>query len=143
MRKMALCICEHKGTDQQQCNSAADQSLCYCNVVQSLYFLNQEFKPLEISVPVQPGLCQTWLKSPKIYILTCSSNCYTHIIGIQAFQMANPSPTLALGRTWRKWWKPIRREPQIYRVLVQHKQMRASITWLHVKPQKTSNMFYF
>ena len=49
---MALCICEHKGTDQQQCNStayrAADQSLCYCNIVQSLYFLNQEFKPLVI-----------------------------------------------------------------------------------------------
>ena len=46
MRKPAFCMCENKGEDQLCGIIAADQPLCFCYIVQSLYFLN--FKHLAI-----------------------------------------------------------------------------------------------
>ena len=48
MRNPAFCICENKGADQLHSNNAADQRLCFCYIVQFLYFLKQIFKPLAI-----------------------------------------------------------------------------------------------
>ena len=39
MRKPAFCICK-----KQRCRSAADQCLCLCYIVKSLYFLNLIFQ---------------------------------------------------------------------------------------------------
>ena len=49
----AFCICENKGTDQLRGNHAADQCHCFC------------FMDKSSSVVEQPGLCQTWLETPK------------------------------------------------------------------------------
>ena len=45
MRNPAFCICKNKGVDQLCGNlsGAADQ-LCFCYIVQSLYFLNLKFQ---------------------------------------------------------------------------------------------------
>ena len=44
MKKTAFCICEKKDTDQHLCFT----SLHHTRIVQSLYFLNRNFKPLAI-----------------------------------------------------------------------------------------------
>ena len=50
MRKPAFCICENKDADQLRGNRETDQRLCFIatGIVQSLYFLNRNFKHLDI-----------------------------------------------------------------------------------------------
>ena len=58
MRKPTFCICKNKDADQLRGNREADQRLCFRYIVQALYSLNQNFKPLAIFcglVCVGPG----------------------------------------------------------------------------------------
>ena len=58
MRKPAFCICENKG---------ADQHLCFRYIGSTIPLLPKAeiSSLLPSSVAVQPGLCQTWLKTLK------------------------------------------------------------------------------
>ena len=51
MRKPAFHICENKDEDQLCGNCTADQRLC--------------FGYIDSTIAVQPGLCRTWLETPK------------------------------------------------------------------------------
>ena len=61
MRKPAFCICENKDADQLRGNRKADQRLCFCYIVRSLYFLYTKFQAsshpvwLHSRVGVRPG----------------------------------------------------------------------------------------
>ena len=61
MRKSAICICETKDADQ------ADQRLYFRYLDSTISLLpKSEISSLQLSsVVVQPGLCQTWSKTPK------------------------------------------------------------------------------
>ena len=49
MRKQDFCICENKDADQLRGNHEADQGFVYgIRIVQSLYLLLRNFKPLAI-----------------------------------------------------------------------------------------------
>ena len=63
MRKPAFCICENKDADQLCGNRTADQRLCFrCIDV----LPKSEISSLSLfSVDVQPGSCETWLKTLK------------------------------------------------------------------------------
>ena len=57
MRKPAFCICKNKDSDQMCGNCTADQSPCFCYIVQStVYFLNPKFQASDHLL--------TWLYSP-------------------------------------------------------------------------------
>ena len=67
MRKPDFCICENKDADQLRSNREADQRLCFRYTDSTISLLSKSeisiFKPS--SVAVQPGLYQTWSKTPK------------------------------------------------------------------------------
>ena len=67
MRKPAFCICENKDADQLRGNRGADQRLCFRYTDSTISLLPKyvisSFHPS--SVAVQPGLCGTWLETPK------------------------------------------------------------------------------
>ena len=67
MRKPAFRICKNKDADQLRGNRAADQCLCFCYLASTIPLLpKSEITSLYISsVAVQPGLCWTWLETPK------------------------------------------------------------------------------
>ena len=72
MRKPAFCICENKDADQLRGNREADQRLCFRYTDSTIPLLpKSEIANLQTSsVTVQPGLCQTWSKTPKTGFLT-------------------------------------------------------------------------
>ena len=67
MRKPAFCICENKDADQLRGNREADQRLCFRYTDSTIPLLpKSEMSSLQpSSVSVQPGLCKTWLETPK------------------------------------------------------------------------------
>ena len=80
MRKPTFCICENKGADQLQVNGAAvrrsdqlrvnraaDQCFCFHYLESTIRLLpKSEISSLQSSsVIVEPGLCGTWLETPK------------------------------------------------------------------------------
>ena len=76
MRKSAFCICENKDADQRRGNREADQRLCfrYTDITIHLLSKYEISSLLTSSVPVQPGLCQTWSETPKTGFLTTRLN---------------------------------------------------------------------
>ena len=73
MRKLDFCICENKDADQLRGNrEAADQRLCFRYTDSTIPLLPiSEISSLSpSSVNVQPGLCRTWLVTPKTGFLT-------------------------------------------------------------------------
>ena len=72
VRKRAFCICENKDADQLRGNREADQRLCFCFTDSTVPLLpKSEISSLwPSSVAVQPGLCRTWLETPKTGFLT-------------------------------------------------------------------------
>ena len=76
MRKTTFCICENKDADQLLSNSKADRRLRFRYIVQSLFFLNPEFKPLAIFCS-----CTAWFVSDQagnqnIDFLMTQLNCW-------------------------------------------------------------------
>ena len=67
MRKPAFCIYENKDADQLRGNREADQRLCFRYTDSTIPLLSKsEISSLYLSsVTVQPGLCGTWLETPK------------------------------------------------------------------------------
>ena len=76
MRKPAFCICENKDADQLRSNRQADQRLCFHYIDSAIPLLpkSEISSFLPCSVPVQPGLCQTWSETPKTGFLTTKLN---------------------------------------------------------------------
>ena len=72
MSKLAFCICENKDADQLRGIREADQRLCFRYIDSTIPLLpKSEISSLQpSSVAVQPGLCRTWLETPKIGFLT-------------------------------------------------------------------------
>ena len=72
MRKPAFCICENKDADQLRGNREADQRLRFRYTDSTIPQLpiSKISSLLLSSVAVQPGLCQTWLETPKTGFLT-------------------------------------------------------------------------
>ena len=72
MRKPAFCICENEDADQLRDNREADQRLCFRYKDSTIPLLPKyEISILQsFSVVVQPGLCRTWLETPKTGFLT-------------------------------------------------------------------------
>ena len=72
MRKPTFYICENKDADQLRGNREADQRLCFRYIDSTIPLLSKSkissLKPS--SVAVQPGLCGTWLETPKTGFLT-------------------------------------------------------------------------
>ena len=70
-RKPAFCICENKDADQLHGNREADRHLCFryidSTIPLHIYEISSLLSP---SVPEQPGLCWTWLETPKTGFLT-------------------------------------------------------------------------
>ena len=60
-------ICENKDADQLRGNREADQRLCFRYTDSTIPLLpNCEISSLQPSlVAVRPGLCRTWLETPK------------------------------------------------------------------------------
>ena len=56
VRKAVFRICENKDADQLRGNREADQRLC--------------FRYIDSTIPLLPGLCQTWSETPKTCFLT-------------------------------------------------------------------------
>ena len=71
MRKPAFCNCENKDADRLCGNREADQRLCflYTDSTVRLLFKSEISNLQPSSVVVQPGLCRTWSKTPKIGFL--------------------------------------------------------------------------
>ena len=67
MRKPGFCICENKDADQLRGNCEADQRLCFRYTDSTIPLLpkSEISSLLPSSVFVQPGLCGTWLETPK------------------------------------------------------------------------------
>ena len=67
MRKPDFCLCENKDADQLHGNREADQRLCfrYTDSTITLLFKSKISSLWPSSVTVQPGLCRTWLETPK------------------------------------------------------------------------------
>ena len=67
VRKPDFCICENKDADQLRGNRIADQRLCFRYMDSTIPLLSKsKISRLEpSSVAVQPGLCRTWLETPK------------------------------------------------------------------------------
>ena len=76
MRKPVFCICENKDADQLCGNCEADQRLCFRYTDSTISLLSKsEISSLyPSSVAVQPGLCGTWLETPKTGFLTTRLN---------------------------------------------------------------------
>ena len=72
MRRPAFCICENKAADQLRGNREADQRLCFRYTDSTIPLLPQsEISSISpSSLIVQPGLCRTWLETPKTGFLT-------------------------------------------------------------------------
>ena len=89
MRKHAFCIYENKGADQLQGNRAADQHICFSYVDRTIPLLPKSeistVKPS--SVVAQPGLCRTWLETPKTGLLSLQLT----YIRLLLFQWYEPS----------------------------------------------------
>ena len=81
MRIPAPCICEDKGVDQLHGNRAADQRLCFRYMDSSIPFLSKS--KISSVITVQPGLCRTWLETPKIQIGKFRPDLYEDIIGTE------------------------------------------------------------
>ena len=67
MRKPDFCICENIDVDQLCGKREADQHLCFHHTDSTVPLLpkSEISSLLSSSVPVQPGLCQTWSETPK------------------------------------------------------------------------------
>ena len=90
MRKPAFCICENKDADQLHGNREADQRLCFRYTDSTIRLLpKSEFSSFSpSSVALQPGLCRTWLETPKTGFLatrlkSLSTNDYSNILDVQ------------------------------------------------------------
>ena len=72
MRKPAFCICKNKDADQLRDNREADQCLCVRYSDSTIPLLPEsEISSLWPSSEVlRPGLCRTWLETPKTGFLT-------------------------------------------------------------------------
>ena len=72
MRKPDFCICENKDADQLRGNREADQPLCFRYTDSTIPLLSKsKISSLSLSsVAAQPGLCGTWLETPKTGFLT-------------------------------------------------------------------------
>ena len=72
MRKPELYICENKDADQLRGNREADQRLCfrYMDSTIPLLPIHEISSLLSSCAVVQPGLCHTWLETPKTGFLT-------------------------------------------------------------------------
>ena len=72
MRKLVICICENKDADQLHGDREADQRLCfrYRDSTIPLPPKSEISSHYPSSVAVQPGLCGTRSKTPKISFLT-------------------------------------------------------------------------
>ena len=72
MRKPAFCICENKDADQLRGNREIDQRLCFRYTDSTIHLLpkSEISSLLRSSVTGQPGLCGTWLETPKTGFLT-------------------------------------------------------------------------
>ena len=69
---MTFCICENKDADQLRSNREADQRLCF-RYTDNTISLPPKYEISSLqpsSVAVQPGLCGTWLETPKTCFLT-------------------------------------------------------------------------
>ena len=73
MRKPATCICENEGEEQLCSNHTADQRLCFRYIYSTSSYI-RKFKPLNIFVPVQPGLYRTWSETPKTGVFRDSAH---------------------------------------------------------------------
>ena len=67
MRKPIAWICKNKGADQLHGNPTADLCLCfpYIDRTSPRHLKSEISSHYPSSVALQPGLCQTWLKTPK------------------------------------------------------------------------------
>ena len=76
MRKSDFCICENKGADQLLHSRIAEQHLYFYYIGSTILLLaKSEISSLWLSsLVVQPGLCQTWMKTPKTDILATQLN---------------------------------------------------------------------
>ena len=72
MRKLAFSICENKGAFQLRGDRKADQRLCFSHTDSTILLRPQSLisSLWQSSVAEQPGLCQTWLETPKTGFLT-------------------------------------------------------------------------
>ena len=72
MRKPAFCICELKDADQLRGNREADQSIRFRYTDGTIHLLSKSEIPsfFPSFVAPQPGLCWTWLATPKTGFLT-------------------------------------------------------------------------
>ena len=64
MRKPAFCICEIKDADELRGDRAADQGLCFRYIDNTIPLL-PKFQSSNHLLVVKPGLCRTWLETPK------------------------------------------------------------------------------
>ena len=76
VRKPAFCICENKDADQLRGNREADQRLCFRYTDSTISLLAKyEISSLQrSSLAEQPGLCGTWLETPKTGFLRTRLN---------------------------------------------------------------------
>ena len=87
MRKLAFCICENKDADQLRGDSEADQRLCFRYIDSTI----PQLPIYEISVAVQPGLCQTWSETPKTIFLTTRLTAMLRHIWCCLFAFSRPA----------------------------------------------------
>ena len=83
VRKPDFCICENKDADQLRGNREADQRLCFRYIDSTIPLLpKSEISSLyTYSVIAQPGLCGTWLETPKTAFLTTRLKYYQTNLG--------------------------------------------------------------
>ena len=75
MRSPAFYICENRDADQLCSICAADQRLFFRYKDSTIPLLSKsKFQASSLSVFVQPGLSQTWLKTPKTGFLVMRLN---------------------------------------------------------------------
>ena len=91
MRKPAFSICKNKGADQLLSNCAADQRLCFRHIDSTIPLVpKSETSSLwPSSVVVQPGLCWTWMETPKTGFLMTQFNYFKRGPYLHSFLSAN------------------------------------------------------
>ena len=111
IRKPDFCICENKDADQLRGNCEADQRLCFCHMDSAIplliFYLNPKFQ----AVAVQPGLCRTWLESPKTVFHTTRLK-YHQICTLSLLVIADeaysalPKPDIRSINLENVYWSP-------------------------------------
>ena len=66
IRKPTYCICEYTGADQL---CKADQHLCFCYIVQFLYFLFQKFPASSHLICLYGPVCVTPVQKPHCFLM--------------------------------------------------------------------------